>query len=519
MDRTGPSDRATAGSPRGGITRRALLKAAAAAPLAAWAAPPADAASARGDTSWDGAYDVVIVGSGFAGTSAAIEARRLGASTLVVEKMAVFGGNSAINGGAFAVAGSPLQAREGVRDSVDRMVEDMLAAGRGLNHLPLLRVIAEGTRWAYEFTLEHGVAYKDALLQFGGHSVPRTLQTTNNSGGGIVVPLGRAARRMGAVFQNRTLLTDILRGPSGEVAGIAVRDGYRFPDGGTGSPRRIRVRRGLVMATGGFSADLRFRMQQDPGLDASLESTNHPGATAEGLAALLRSGATPVQLDQIQLGPWASPDEKGFGLSPQFLQQAAFPYGILVDVRTGRRFVNEMADRKTRADAIMQLRDAGGGPVYPVAFVAEEGTGDSPSLGDALRYGVARKFGTVEALAESYGIDRQGLADQVRRYNECVRSGRDTEFGKTFFRKITLERGPFYAGRAWVKVHHCMGGVGINPRAEVLDMAAGEPIAGLFAAGEVTGGIHGASRLGSCAIAECLVMGRIAGENAARRGA
>ncbi|MEJ2039621.1 MAG: FAD-binding protein, partial [Desulfosarcinaceae bacterium] len=108
---------------------------------------------------------------------------------------------------------------------------------------------------------------------------------------------------------------------------------------------------------------------------------------------------------------------------------------------------------------------------------------------------------------------------QVDRYNELVEAGQDTEFGKQFFKKIYLNKPPFYAARAWVKVHHCMGGVQINTKAQVIHMETGEPIPGLFAAGEATGGIHGATRLGSCAIADCLVMGRIAGESAASRTA
>ena len=512
------------------VTRRTMLKRAAgvagfalAGSLAGCVEQPPKSTSPktgaeRGDT-WNAEYDVVIVGSGFAGTSAAIEARKRGASTLVIEKMPVFGGNSAINGGAFAVAGSPLQAQKGIDDSVDRMVADMLKAGRGLNHKDLLKVVAEGTRWAYEFTLEYGVKYKDVVMQFGGHSIPRTMQTENFSGGGIVVPLNKGARKLGVQFKNRCKLLEIVLDESGAVAGVVVRDNYRFPDEKSGEIRRIKVNKGLVMATGGFSRDLRFRRQQDPNMDTNLDSTNQPGATAEALHAMLRAGATPVQLDQIQLGPWASPDEKGFGMAPQFLQQAAFPYGMMVDSRTGKRFVNEMADRKTRSDAILKNKDEKGDPVYPVAFCTEEGTSASPTLPKALKYGVAFKFDSLEALAAHYGIPLEGLKAQVDRYNELVESGQDTEFGKQFFKKIYLNKPPFYAARAWVKVHHCMGGVQINTKAQVIHMETGEPIPGLFAAGEATGGIHGATRLGSCAIADCLVMGRIAGESAASRTA
>ncbi len=473
--------------------------------------------SEKKEMAWDAAYDVVVVGSGFAGITAAIEARRKGASVLVIEKMAVYGGNSAINGGAFAVADSPLQKEKGITDSVDQMVSDMIKAGRGLNQMDLLEVIAEGTRWAYDFTLEFGVKYMDVVMPFGGHSVPRTMQTENYSGGGILVPLIKGARDLGVSLQNRCKLEDIILDESGAVTGIKVTENYWFPDENSGDTRHIKTNRGLVMASGGFASDVRFRMVQDPSLDATMDSTNHSGATAEGLHALLKVGATPIQLDQIQLGPWASPDEKGFGMAPQFLQQAAFPNGIMVDIRNGKRFVNENADRKTRADAILKQKDDEGRPVYPVAFCTEAGTTASPTLPSALKYGVAHKFDSLNALAKHYGIPPTPLAAQVQRYNEFVQNGEDKEFGKIFVKRIPLDKPPFYAARAWVKVHHCMGGVQINTKAQVIHMNTGKPINGLFAAGEVTGGIHGASRLGSCAMADCLVMGRIAGQNAAGR--
>ena len=473
------------------------------------------AGSSADSVKWDMEYDVVIVGSGFAGVAAAIESKKKNIPTLLIEKMAVYGGNSAINGGAFAVAGSPLQKKLGVKDSVDLMVNDMLKAGRGLNHPELLKVIAEGTYDAYMFTLDYGVKYEDRLFQFGGHSVMRTLQTEHAVGGDILVPMIEGAKKLGVDFKNRCMLEEIILDESGGVNGIVVRDRYIFKKEDSGVLKRIRIKKGLVMATGGFSADVKFRMSQVPKLDASLETTNHPGAASESIAELLLAGAKPVQLDQIQDGPWASPDEKGFGTAPQFLQQSAFPFGILVDVRTGKRFVNENADRKTRADAIRTRVDKDGNPVYPVAFTVEEATGGSPSLPNALKYGVAHKFETIKELAEFYGIPYKGLKEQVDIYNSMVEAGKDTQFDKPILKKVLLEKGPFYAARAWTKVHHTMGGVGIDTGARVLSMKTGKPIPGLYAAGEVTGGIHGASRLGSCAIADCLVMGRIAGKNAA----
>lgn len=466
---------------------------------------------------WDKEYDVIVVGSGFAGMAAALEARKAGAEVLVMDKMPVFGGNSTINGGAFAVAGSPLQEKEGIEDSVELMVQDMLKAGRGLNHMGLLKVVAAGTRGAFDFTLEHGVEYKPFLQHFGGHSVPRTLQASISSGAGIIRPLRKSARQLGVAFRNRCKLEDFVIDENGAVLGVEVRDHYEFPNEKSGEMRRFRARKGVVMCSGGFSQDRRFRMMQNPRLDERLDSTNHPGATSEGMQAMFGIGAAPVQINLIQLGPWTSPDEKGFGMVSQFNTIAGFPQGIMVDVRTGKRFVNELADRKARAEAVMTRLDEDGKPVYPVVFCNAEGAKRAQTLEACLKYKVAWEFETIEDLAKHFGMPVDGLREQVDMYNEAVRTGEDKQLGKPVGRAVLLEKGPFYAVRCWPKVHYTMGGVEIDTEGHVLNMRTGEPIPGLFAAGEVTGGPHGASRLGSCAVAETLVIGRIAGRIAGSR--
>lgn len=459
--------------------------------------------------------DVIVVGSGFAGLAAALEAAEKGASVMLLEKMPAFGGNSAINGGAFAVAGSPLQEKEGIKDSPELMLQDMIKSGRGLSHIDLLKNIVYGTRPAFDFTIKYGVKYKPFVQHFGGHSVPRIMQTVESTGGGITRPLVEAARKMGVDLHISASMEDFILDDKGQIVGLRVREKYDFPKKDSGIVQNYGARKGIVIASGGFSQNIQFRKAIDPTLDEKLESTNHPGATGECLMAMLAHGAMPIQLDQIQLGPWSSPDERGFGLVSQFNTIAGFPKGIMVDRRSGRRFVNELADRKARSDAILKQVDEEGKPVYPICFVDSVGVKQAQTLKNGLKYGVIKKFDSLEKLAEAYGIPADALIQQVNEFNQYVRNGKDEQFDRPLDIAIEIKQAPFYAVRVWPKVHYCMGGVAINDKAEVLSVRDLKPIPGLYAAGEVTGGTHGASRLGGCAIADGLVTGRTAGAQVA----
>ena len=464
------------------------------------------------DLHFDKVYDIIVVGSGFAGLAAALESTLGGAKVLLIEKMPAFGGNSAINGGAFSVAGSPLQKKLGIKDSPEQMLADMIRSGRGLSHVDLLKMVVEGSLPAYEFTLQHGVKYKDFVQHFGGHSVPRTLQTVESTGGGITRPLTVSCQKHGVEMHLNAKMEEFVFSPSGRVIGLTVRERYQFPDEKTGVLQTYGARRGVIMATGGFSRNVWFRQQQDPQLDARLDSTNHPGATGDGLLKMLAIGGAPVQIDQIQLGPWCSPDELGFGLVSQFNTIAGFPMGIMVDVRTGRRFCNELADRKERTDAILGLME-NGKPIYPVCFTDAKGVAKAQTLKNGLKYGVIKQFDDLESLAKAYGIPVEPFVKQVAEFNDMVKHKNDAQFHRALDLAIVLDKPPFYACRVWPKVHYCMGGVGITKNAEVYKVD-GSIIPSLFACGEVTGGTHGASRLGGCAIADGLVMGRIAGQSA-----
>lgn len=498
------------------LSRRSFIKASGAVALCA-AGASAQAAQGETQLKFTRIYDVIVVGSGFAALAAALQAREKGASVLLIEKMPCLGGNSAINGGAFAVAGSPLQEKAGIKDSTELMLQDMIRSGRGLSHIDLLRMIVDGTRPAFDWVVKYGVKFKPFVQHFGGHSVPRIMQTAESTGGGITRPLAEACLKQGVEIHTRAMMRDFIRNEEGRVVGLRVREGYLFPKEESGKDVTYGARKGVVMATGGFSRNVWFRSQQDPLLDERLDSTNQPGATGEGLLKMLAIGGAPVQLDQIQLGPWSSPEEKGFGLVSQFNTIAGFPMGMMVDPRTGKRFCNELADRKDRADRILAMIE-NGKPVYPICFTDTKGVEKAQTLKNGLKYNVIHRFDSLEDLARAYGMPVDAFVAQVKEFNGYVLAKEDKQFHRPLQLAITLDKPPFYAVKVWPKVHYCMGGVAINPKAEVLDLT-GRPIPGLYAAGEVTGGAHGASRLGGCAIADGLCFGRIAGTSAAENTA
>lgn len=459
---------------------------------------------------WNEEYDVVIIGSGFAGLAAAIEARKAGSSVIVLEKMGVPGGNSTISGGLVAAAGSPLQAKENIEDSPELMLADMLAAGQDFNHRDLAGIVAEKSAETLLWTInELGVKYKPELSHLGGHSVPRTYNTANTSGAGIIRPMLIKCREMDIPIRLKAFLSQLIVDGNGDMEGVEIREDYIFPNRESGIAKRIRAKKAVILATGGFGQDKEFRAIQNPMLTEDIECTNHRGATAESLVMALMMGATPVQLSMIQLGPWASRDEEGFGVGSMFSMLAGFPYGILIDLRTGERFINEQADRKLLVDAMLSSgRES-------IAIVDAMGVRHASTLEQCLKRGVVRKFNTIEELAMANQAPLLPLKVTIESYNALIEKGRDDRFGRPIPKDLLpMKHPPYYSIRLISKVHHCMGGIRINTKAQVLRIDTCQPIGRFYAAGEIVGGVHGASRLGSNAIPECLVFGRIAGSNA-----
>jgi succinate dehydrogenase/fumarate reductase flavoprotein subunit len=359
--------------------------------------------------------------------------------------------------------------------------QDLLRAGLGLNNPVLARILAEQAQEALDWSRTAiGVEYLERLEIFGGHSVARCYTARGRSGNSILRPLLKKALGLGVQVRYGTRLEKLLADTEGRVVGALVRDGYDHRDPAAGAELTIAARRGVVLASGGFGADVAFRMQQDRRLTADVDTTNKPFTTAEALTEALRLGAVAVDLSYLQLGAWASSDEKGYGEAPGFADYTIFPLGIVVDPATGERFCDEMADRKTLADAMLAV----GHPCVGLADSAAVSRAGW-SLDRGLDKKVIRKFESLDALADHYAVGSGKLATP-----------------------------PYYAVRLWPKVHYTVGGLAINADAAVVD-SRGKPLGGLFAAGEVAGGVHGACRLGSCSITECFVFGRIAGRSAA----
>ena len=500
------------------FTRRDFLKTtggAATAGLALGIPLLAKDASAAGDAlpkKWDETFDVVVIGSGFAGLAAAIEARNAGAKdVLVLEKMPVYGGNSVINGGDFCAPGTKLQKENGVEDSPELMLKDMLKNGQYLNHPELAKTVAYNAKDAIEWTESYLGARYTKLNYQGGHSVKRANGTISSSGSELTSKELAKAKELGVKVELRTKLVKFVSNKDGRIVGVEVRKDYKFPDDSKGKTAFIKAKRAVVLGSGGFSQDIKLRQIEDPRLTDKFGSTNHPGATGEALLAACIAGAMDVQMDWIQLGPWTSPDEKGFGDVPLFCEPLV-GYGLMINPETGKRFFKETGNRKERADAIILVG-------HPVIIMGDSYAVNKQvvphRLKAAMENGAIKKFDALEDVAKSYNMPVDTFLKEVARWNSFVEKKQDDDFGCMIFKdaKPTVT-GPFYVARLWPKVHHTMGGLVIDKNAQVMGFDL-KPVKGLYAAGEVTGGVHGGVRLGGDAMADCIVFGRIAGKNAA----
>lgn len=505
------------------LCRRNLLKAgAAAASVMASAAANAGIPASKVEK-YDEEYDVVIIGSGFAGMACALKAGRAGKKVLMLEKMPVVGGNSAICGGNVACPVNPVQKAQGIKDSKELFIADCLKDGLGINHVNLLATIVDRCNDTIKFVEECGAEFVPNHMLFeGGHSVPRSYEIKAGTGSGYITPMYNEIKKIkNIVVKTRAKFDDfVVDGDA--VVGVTYRENYRFNaklksddlENKTGKTKTVRAKLGVMLAAGGFSRDIWFRQVQDPRVVPTTDSTNQLGATAGVLVKALGIGATPVQLCWLQFLPYTNPREKGFGVSVNFTNHACMDFGIVVDRKTGNRFMDEHAGRKIKSDALFNV--IGADENYPIAVANEDIVkAINPAFVKLpIEMGTVKKFNTLEELADHFKINKKPFLEQVARFNDFVAKQEDPEFHRIlkFQKGLTLAKGPYYGIEVAPKIHHTMGGVMINNDAQVISATTQQPIKGLYAGGEITGGVHGASRLGTVAVIDALTFGMIAGE-------
>ncbi|WP_144211715.1 flavocytochrome c [Shewanella donghaensis] len=490
--------------------RRSFLKKTAGFAAAAAGLTTCLPAQANGQSSikWDEEVDLLVIGSGFAGQSVAVNSIRAGIKVTVLEKMQVIGGNSAINGGWFAVPRNPVQLAQGVTDdSPAELVKDQMIAARGMGNEAMLTRLAEMALPAYNMCLDAGVKFKkDFNIQVGGHNKARAVRLESGTGGGIITKLYEAGLSEGVDYRLQHKVEDFIM-DGDEVIGVVVRKGYRFPDEGTGHLVKIRARKGVVLATGGFTRNMKLRSIVDPSLDPSLDCTNHLGATGEATLAAMTHGALPVHMNMIQTGHWGSPDEGGFGWSNALLS-IGWHKGIAVNPTTGTRIMDERADRLTCSTAIMACRHKDGSPAYPLVFFNKnDHLGDS-RVTRAVRDEMAWEFDSLELMAKKFDVPLKQLEATVEQWNSYVADKNDPDFNRKMDTAVKLAA-PFVVSRVWPKVHYCMGGLKTDLDGRVINAKTLAPMKKFYAAGEATGGVHGHARLSSCACLEGLAIGFI----------
>ncbi len=451
------------------------------------------------------AYDVVVVGTGGAGFAAAISAANLGKSVLLMEKLGIFGGSTALSGGEMAVPGNWIQLNNGIEDSPEQLAEDMLAGGDNLGDPELVSVIANGVYDAAQWlTFEGGVAWEHNQLFFGGHSVERSIIPKGHKGNAMTTRLTERARNIAnlALADNLKAVELVMDG--GAVAGVKAEstitgDVYEFSCGA------------VVLATGGFGSNVAMRAEANSDFGDRFNSTDSVGAQGDGLVMARSVGAALIDMDLIQTYPICDVDTGAL----LYLDDMRLDQRTVMFNKEGRRFVEELDRRDVLSNAILSQTGAIAYEIWDQAAADETGVVDihADEFENLSARGLCIKADTIEECCEPFGIDAEALKATIEMWNGYADAGTDPDFNyRGELQRV--EVAPFYIMAYKPAVHYTMGGLHINAEAQVLD-EAGVPIPGLYAAGEVAGHKMGANRLGSTSMSDIYTFGRIAGNNAA----
>ena len=497
--------------------------------------------TANGETvSYDA--DVVVIGAGGAGMTAAMTAADAGQKVVILESQAMVGVNSARATGGMNAAKTVYQDENefdqaagvektlataaekyadnetitalaktvseqwaayqanptGYFDSVELMELDTMVGGKGINDPELVKTLCEGTADAIDWLDENGITLHN-VSSFGGASVKRIHRPVNEEGkvvsvGAYMIPLLQEnCEKRGIDIVLNTTVDTILTDANGAAVGVSGTD----KDGNT----VVVNAKSVILATGGFGANLDMVTQYKPEL-AGFMTTNAAGAQGQGIEMATAIGAGTVDMDQIQIHPTVEAN------TAALITEGLRGDGAILVNANGERFIDEVGTR----DVVSAAEIAQPGS-YSWLIVDQAMADASSVIQGYIKKGYTKTGATYEELAKELDVDPAAFANTMETWNGYVEAKNDPDFGRTSFAN-PLNNGPYYAIKVTAGVHHTMGGVTINSATEVLK-EDGTVIPGLFAAGEVTGGVHGANRLGGTAVADFVVFGRIAGESAA----
>ena len=449
-------------------------------------------------------YDIVIIGAGGAGFSAAIEAKNNGASNVVIlEKMATVGGSSLISGAQMNAANNWIQQKQGIKDSAELFYKDTLSGGDNLASPELVKYLtansAESAEWMHKYIK---VTYlPENLFQFGGHSVPRAIVPAKHTGEDMVNKFKNKAEELGIVIRTQTKALDLIV-KDGRVVGVTA-------ETSSGQKITFNADKAVIIASGGFGASVKMRKQYNKEYDEKYLYTVSSGNTGDGIVMAQKVNADLVGMEYIQTYPVSNPQTGVISL----LADSRF-YGAILINQEGQRFVEELDRRDVISKAILAQS---GGYAYQMWNEHIGNIGGTQKIHQKeyetlLKQGLIVKADTLEDAAAFFKIPVENLKTTIDQVNQYAKSGKDLDFNHRAG-LVAFTEGPYYIQKSVPSVHHTMGGLKIDKDAHVLDIN-GVIIPGLYAAGEVTGGIHGSNRLGGNAITDIVVFGRTAGRNA-----
>ena len=453
----------------------------------------------------ESSYDVVVIGAGGAGFSAAIEAKNAGANVVLLEKMPAVGGNSLISGAEMNAAKNWVQPKLGINDdSPELHAEDTYKGGDMKGDMNVIKVMThnalDAAKWCRDYL---GVRFEDDnLFFFGGHSRKRALIPVGHTGTEFITKFQAKADELGIPIITNMKAEELIKDKSGRVVGVkATMNGASYT---------FNAKGGVVLATGGFGANPEMVKKYNPKIDERFKTTDAPGTTGEALYMAERAGAQLVTMGYIQTYPICDPLSGVIEL----IADARFDGAIMLN-QEGKRFVEELQRRDVLSEAILKQTGGYCWVLWNDKIGAISNTVKAhPTEYEAFtKQGIMKTCDDLKCIADFTKIPGEQLEATVKRVSSMAGKGNDKDFNHRSG-LVDMTQGKYYVIKAVPSVHHTMGGVRINEKAQALTKD-GKPIPGLWAAGEVTGVTHGTNRIGGNAYTDIMVFGRLTGQEAA----